>query len=606
MVTSLKHFPVVLYTYKYISSDKGRFVYVSDASKQILGLEPAEIMEDSASLECRIDPYDKVIFDSQSKAAWQAERDFYWKGRFNFGTNERILEIRSTHGIDDQGEFVRYGLIQDVSELVTPEEESQIRYQGLVDKLPIGVAIHRHGKLVYANAMAHSILGACPGELLGTHVMNYIHPAYRDGILDILKEATASVSPLLEQTFLTVDGREIIVETTAFPFTYLGAPSIQVIFRDITEKKTVEKLFRKNDTLFTNLFHNIPIAVVLLDEVGKVELINHGFEIVFGYQLNEVLGKNLNDFIVPDQLSHEGVDLNNLITSKKVVSVETQRKRRDGTLLNVILYGVPVSLNGQTISIYGVYVDITDRKKVEDELKVRNAELDNFVYKVSHDLRAPLSSVLGLVNLAKLPGNTDNPLDYIELIGTKVEQLDNFIGDVLSHSKNLKMDVTLGPVDLKAIAESTISDLSYLEGSSEVIFQIEYSGCELISDRWRIAEIFRNLVSNAIKYRRQDGTQAYAKIGLKVDQQRAEIVFSDNGIGVDPSSLDRIFDMFYRATEQSDGSGIGLYIVKNAIDKLGGQISVSSEPLKGTTFVIILPNQLNLVPAGDKKIELKS
>src|SRR5690606_38155481 len=170
---------------------------------------------------------------------------------------------------------------------------------------------------------------------------------------------------------------------------------------------------RKNETLFTQLFNSVPMAVVMLDATGKVEQINPGFGEMFGYKLEELKGKNLNDTIVPDELRNEGIDLNNLITTNRVIRVETIRKHKQGNLVDVILYGVPVMQDNKTIGIYGVYVDISDRKRVEEELKVRNAELDNFVYKVSHDLRAPLSSILGLVNLAKLPGNTDNPMDYI-------------------------------------------------------------------------------------------------------------------------------------------------------------------------------------------------
>src|SRR5690606_24861164 len=214
--------------------------------------------------------------------------------------------------------------------------------------------------------------------------------------------------------------------------------------------------------MFTQLFQNVPIAVVLLNENGKVTQVNPGFQQMFGFSLQELKGKNLNDFIVPDHLHNEGIDLNNLITSNKVVKLDTLRRHKDGRIVNVILYGVPIMQENQTIGIYGVYIDITDRIKVEEELKIRNAELDNFVYKVSHDLRAPLSSILGLVNLAKLPGNTDNPLTYIDIIGGKVEQLDHFIGDVLSHSKNLKMDVTISKVDFSQIIERTFNDLNYL------------------------------------------------------------------------------------------------------------------------------------------------
>jgi signal transduction histidine kinase len=231
--------------------------------------------------------------------------------------------------------------------------------------------------------------------------------------------------------------------------------------------------------------------------------------------------------------------------------------------------------------------------KVEDELKIRNAELDNFVYKVSHDLRAPLSSILGLVNLAKVPGNPDDLSEYIDLIGTKVEHLDHFISDVLSHSKNLKMEVSLAKVDLAHVIDRTFSDLNYLKGAKEMIRHIKVDGVDFYSDPWRISEIFRNLISNAIKYRQVNGSRIpEVWVKVHVDNLRADISFADNGIGISNDNLNRVFEMFFRATEQSDGSGIGLYIVKNAVEKLGGQISLSSKQGEGTRFNIVLPNRI--------------
>jgi len=252
-----------------------------------------------------------------------------------------------------------------------------------------------------------------------------------------------------------------------------------------------------------------------------------------------------------------------------------------------------------------VYVDITERKRVEEELKIRNGELDNFVYKVSHDLRAPLSSILGLVNLAKLPGNTDNPMDYIDIIGSKVEHLDHFIGDVLSHSKNLKMEISTAKVDFNRIIQQTFNDLNYLEGTQEMKRSVKIEGIDFYSDPWRISEILRNLISNAIKYRRLENVLSEINIKITIDHLRAEVIFSDNGIGISDTSLSKIFEMFYRATEQSDGSGIGLYIVKNAVEKLGGQIYVASRVGQGTRFNIILPNRINNVVHNTPQVEVE-
>jgi PAS domain S-box len=588
----LANIPVVLYEYLLSKDDQGGFVYLSESAWNILGVRPEDAIKDPMVMNSLIHPEDYVSFVESSERSLTAQIDWYWNGRMIIRGEERWVEIRANQSCKDDGSILRRGVIQDVTERKDLFKEGEIRYQTLVERLPIGVVVHNHGKIVFANSHANTILGASHPDLIGTHVLNYIFRDQRDKLLNRMKEVAAAPSGMLEQKYIRLDGKVIDVEASVFPFVYKGTPSFQVIFRDITERKQAEMKLKKNETMFRQLFQNVPIAVVLLDENGKVNLVNPGFEQMFGYEWRELRGKNLNDHIVPDHLHNEGIDLNNLITSNKVVRLETLRRHKDGRIVNVILYGVPIMQEHQIIGIYGVYIDITDRMKVEEELKIRNAELDNFVYKVSHDLRAPLSSILGLVNLARLPGNTDNPLEYIDIIGTKVLHLDHFIGDVLSHSKNLKMEVTLSKVDFSQVINRTFNDLNYLEGAHEIKKFVKVEGADFYSDPWRISEIFRNLISNAIKYRRVEGVESEVNIKVLVDQHRAEIVFADNGIGIDDVNLNRIFEMFYRATEQSDGSGIGLYIVKNAVEKLGGQINVSSKPNLGTRFHIILPNRL--------------
>ena len=237
-----------------------------------------------------------------------------------------------------------------------------------------------------------------------------------------------------------------------------------------------------------------------------------------------------------------------------------------------------------------MYVDITKRQRVEEELKVRNAELDNFVYKVSHDLRAPLSSILGLANLACIPGNSDNLVDYVRLMGQKAAQLDRFISDVLSHSKNLKMELKVETVDFSRIIRQAFLDVSYLKGANQVRQVIKIGDGAFQSDPWRIAEILRNLVSNAIKYRKLNSAETEIAIDVDINHKECVLVFQDSGIGIDKEHIARIFEMFYRANDRSDGSGLGLYIVKNAVDKLGGKIFVESELNVGTRFEITLPN----------------
>jgi PAS domain S-box-containing protein len=587
----IKHLPVVIYEYAIDPHGEERFNFIGGSCKAILGLKQDSLLADPGKIYSVFHTEDLAAFRQFFSKANNRAGQWRWSGRIG-EDNSNWIEIQSNDEIDEAGVILRRGIIQKANTFEEASVAHETRYEDLLERLPLGVVINYQGTLVFANAHAHYIMGANnPRELIGRKIMDFIHPASQNDIKQRIEKVNEGKSvPMLEEKFIRIDGKLIDVETIAFPFIYKGQAAIQVIFRDITEKKYAEALSKKNETLFTQLFQNLPMAVVMLDDTGKVSQINKGFEEMFGFTEFELRGKNLNDFIVPEELRNEGIDLNNLITSNQVVSIESIRRHRSGKKVHVILCGVPVMLDKQTIGIYGVYVDISDRKHVEEELKIRNAELDNFVYKVSHDLRAPLSSVLGLVNLSRLEGNRDNPIQYLEIIGEKIQALDHFIGDVLSHAKNLKVDVHIGKVDLKGIIERTFIDLGYLEGAQNMKRSVKIEGIDFYSDYWRISEIFRNLISNAIKYRKPRVEGSEINIAINVDHLCADISFSDNGIGIKETSLKRIFEMFYRATEQSEGSGIGLYIVKNAVEKLGGQIQVASKPGEGTRFHILLPN----------------
>lgn len=478
-----------------------------------------------------------------------------------------------------------------------PEDisENEQRYRDLVEHLPLGIAILLEDKLIFINISGARMMAAeKPEDMIGRNFMDFVAPDFHDTVRERLSKVHNGENvAAMEQKYIRLDGKVIDVEVSSYPFVYHHKPAVQIIVKDITEQKESRLAIKKSETLFSQLFHVSPMAIVMLDSDGLVAQVNPGFEKMFGYSFAELSGRELNQTIVPDAFETEGNDLNTLISTQQVVRIESKRKRKDGTLLSVIIYGLPVHFEDKTIGIFGVYVDITEQKKIEEELKVRNTELDNFVYKVSHDLRAPLSSVLGLVNLAKLPGNDDNVKDYLGVIGNKVNQLDHFITDVLSHSKNLKLDVIIEPVNFQELIDQTFVDLSYLKGAGEIKRLVVIEGVPFFNDRWRIAEIFRNLVSNAIKYRDFKKSNPEINLQIVIAHDQASISFSDNGIGIEPHNQEKIFNMFYRASEQSDGSGIGLYIVKNAVDKLGGEVQVASTPGEGTAFVIKLPNRVS-------------
>jgi PAS domain S-box-containing protein len=592
----LDNLPAVVFEYSVFPDGSREFTYISPKCEEILGVSQEVLLRGILPMKNFIYHEDWNAFHASTEQSLAGLQPWKWEGRLNRHGQVIWIEASGVPTRMPDGVVVCHGIISDITkrkQLEQRHRESDKKYRDLVDHLPLAIAIHSEGKLVYANRNAYEMMGATNADdLLGKNVLQFVHPDYRDVIRERMKLAAQGFEvPPIEEKFVRLDGKVIDVETTAYPFLHQGLPAVQIIAKDVTDKKAVLESMRKTETLFSQLFQNSPMAIVFLDDKGNVVQINQGFHELFGFSIDELKGQGLNAYIVPEELEAEGNDLNSLITSYKVIRIETVRRRKDGEMLSLIVYGVPVHMEDKTIGIFGVYVDITEQKKIEKELKIRNAELDNFVYKVSHDLRAPLSSILGLVNLANMPGNTDNPGTYMSLIGRKVEQLDHFIGDVLSHSKNLKQDVTIEKVDLRQIIANTFTDLSYLRTAEVATTEIDIQRADFYSDRCRLAEIFRNLISNAIKYRRMDIDRPTVKVTVHIDEQEADISFSDNGIGIEPDKLLNIFEMFYRASTQSDGSGLGLYIVKNAVEKLGGQIDVFSRPLQGTEFKIILPNQ---------------
>ncbi|MBT1687649.1 ATP-binding response regulator [Dawidia soli] len=238
-------------------------------------------------------------------------------------------------------------------------------------------------------------------------------------------------------------------------------------------------------------------------------------------------------------------------------------------------------------------------RKQNEELTKINKELDSFVYSVSHNLRAPLMSVLGLVQLAKMDDDSHQRLfhEYFNRIEYSIHKLDETLKEILDYSRNARSEVCIERVNLRGLIEETFDRMRYLSGSEgiekEIVVEEEVP---LFSDAHRLIVIFNNLVSNSIKYRAVTKERQFIRIHVRVTRTDAFIHFEDNGIGISPELITKIFDMFFRATSKSEGAGLGLYIVKEAIDKLGGSIQVRSDFGEGTVFEMRLPNKQDIVP----------
>jgi signal transduction histidine kinase len=215
------------------------------------------------------------------------------------------------------------------------------------------------------------------------------------------------------------------------------------------------------------------------------------------------------------------------------------------------------------------------------------------VYSASHDLSAPLKSILGLLNIAKLDKDTGRTSEYLTYIQDSILKLEEVIKSLISYSRNSRLALEMEPVNLYDLIHEIFDELQFLDGARRITHSVNIKpGLSVMSDRKRLKIIFHNLLNNAIKYADLDKPSPMIIVSLIDDGDHWIIEVHDNGIGIDKAFIDKVFGMFYRATEKSKGSGLGLFIVQETISVLGGKVFLDSTLGKESTFSIFLPKQL--------------
>jgi signal transduction histidine kinase len=231
--------------------------------------------------------------------------------------------------------------------------------------------------------------------------------------------------------------------------------------------------------------------------------------------------------------------------------------------------------------------------QTNDKLRKSNAELDSFVYSVSHDLRAPLSSMLGVVGLCEM-GNMDPFIEKnMSMLKSSIKKLDGFIIDILDYSRNSREEIARQEIHFEELLTDISNNLKFMSMGDQRKVEIRttlVNGVACLSDKNRLGIILNNLISNGIRYQNADTASPYVQVKVVVSAAAIDITVSDNGIGIDRENQEKVFRMFYRVSSKSIGSGLGLYIVKETVEKLRGTIRMESEPGIGTQFTIRLPN----------------
>ncbi len=451
--------------------------------------------------------------------------------------------------------------------------------------------------LSFNQVAANAILGAFDQKLeIGQNILPYIDSEKQAVFYSHFASAlTGKEVKSIQST--TLLGKKLWFEIQHIPVRDEANQIYAVAFTavDVT-KEYIQKEEIQQLALVTQETDN---SVVITDSDGLIEWVNQSFEKLSGYTLQEVKGKKPGDCLQGKDSDPVAIDqMRQAIAKHETVKTELINYHKDGTPYWIEISIQPiVDETGKSSRFFSIQRDVTKRKMQEaaiyqqnqDLLKV-NSELDNFVYRVSHDLRAPILSSLGLIEVSETIDDLPTLRNYLGLQKQSLKRLDEFIHDILNYSRNARLDVNPELIDFTEVLKAIDLDTKYIR-ERRINFLYSVNGdVPFYTDLFRLNVALKNIISNAFKFSDTYKDHPFVKVEVEVTADFANIKVSDNGIGIMKEYLDKVFDMFFRANDVRKGSGLGLYITKETLQKLKGTISVSSETNKGTEFLMQIPN----------------
>jgi PAS domain S-box-containing protein len=441
-----------------------------------------------------------------------------------------------------------------------------------------------------------------------TSYQNYIHPEDKEHVLSVIKNTLENKGEYLVQHRIVLPNNQIrwIKASGVLFMNVFGNPEkLLGIVQDITDQHVIEEEKRNWQIRYDMIVKSSGQMIYDYDTTsGKIDWFGNTQD-VLGFT-NEEMGdiNRWSNSIHPDDQDKILEELNRAQQSMSKFEVTYRFKDKSGNYK--ILSDRGFFMNDsvkQGTRMLGIMEDITHEKESEqnlilknEELTKTNRELDRFVYSASHDLRAPIASILGLIKVARLEKSMEVMDELLMMQERSLLKLDAFIRDIVDHSRNARMGLHVVNVTLKSQIEDTFDNFTFLDNLKHMKRVIEVTQyAPFFSDDKRIQIILNNLISNSIKYADISKPNSFINIHATIDDKKAVLTIEDNGEGIRSESKDQIFNMFYRASENSSGSGLGLYIVKEVLEKLHGTIEVESEFGVGTKFRIEIPNQFKQI-----------
>lgn len=600
---------------------KGEVLYSSDSVKQVIGYTPDELQ--GVSVGPYLHPDDVALFERQWKkllAKQSARIELEYRVKHKDGSWVWV-ETRATNHIKTPGIEALVGNFRNITDRKQTEErlrESEEQYRQLVDRSPEAIAVHAHGKIVYVNKIGLKLIGATSAkQVLGESLMKFVHPDSVELVKQRVRAMIVEQKPTdtAQEKFIRLDGQVIDVEVVSLPVRYKGEPAIQIVVRDITDRKRTHDALQKSEERLRFMAATMPQKMFTATPGGAIDYVNPQWESFAGIKHEGLLGDGWIDLLHPDDLEDSLARWRHSVRTGEPFSIEQRFRRHDGEYRwHISRARAMMDDAGNITRWFGSNTDIHDiraalkrehaleKKTVQlteqrTQLVMLNRAKDEFIALASHQLRTPATAVkqyLGMLLGGYAGEMTEKQQAMVAFANKSNERQIRIINDLLEVARldAGKVDLKIDRVDLSALIDQVIEEQSSsIEGRSQRV-RVDGDDQPVLADvdGTKLRMVLENILHNASKY---SGEHTTITITMSCHKDTAVIAIRDEGVGIAPQDVAKLFRKFSRLdnplSDVVGGTGLGLYWAKRIIDLHGGSIKAESEPGEGSTFTITLP-----------------
>ena len=476
---------------------------------------------------------------------------------------------------------------QAVEALSASEAQMRALFAAMSD---VVIVYDRNGKYVSIAPTRPDLLISPPEALIGKTLEDVFPKEEAELLMQKIQLVLESHEILQVEYSLMINGQLVWFSGTISP---MQDDTVVWVARDITGRKRTELETLRQKQYFESLVSNSPVAIVVMDPDEKIVSVNPAFEKLYGYTSDEVIGIVLDSLITTQDTLVEAARYSQEIMAGAIHGI-VKRRRKDGTLVDVELSGVPIIVAGERLGGLALYHDITELEQARHEAEQANRAKSEFLANMSHEIRTPMNGVMGMLELALDTQLTSEQNDYLQTSLHSAEALLSLLNDILDFSK-----IEAGKLDLEAInfsLRNAVEDVAYTLAKRAQDKGLEMAclvdpdlTTNLRGDPGRLRQILVNLVGNAIKFTHQGEIVIRAEpLDQKDDYVTVHFSVQDTGVGIPYERQAAVFERFTQAdgstTRTYGGTGLGLTISKQLVEIMGGTIGLESKPGVGTTF----------------------